>query len=72
MDVDEYTFTWYLDITATDDIDVGDAGMANVTFSGSGALGNTANGDLGVNIIDGLPSGTYYVQADDQTNSVGC
>ncbi|MEP2305750.1 MAG: gliding motility-associated C-terminal domain-containing protein, partial [Ekhidna sp.] len=67
-DIDDYIFTWYLDNPPTDVIDITDPGMGQVTFSGNGASGNTANAQAGVNIIDGLPAGTYFVQAEDLTN----
>ncbi|WP_421878248.1 gliding motility-associated C-terminal domain-containing protein [Marinoscillum sp.] len=68
-DVDDYTFNWYFDAAGTDLLDAGDdPDLVNISFSGSGASGNTANGQAGVNIVDGLPNGTYYLQIIDNTN----
>ena len=75
MNVDDYEFTWYFDAAGTDLLDPSDdPALVGLTFDGTGSLGLIANGQLGVNRINGLPSGiTYYVQVEDPTNpGEGC
>ena len=67
--MDDYIFTWYFDAAATNTLDAGDdPGLVNLSFDGTGASGNTANGQAGVNRINSLPAGTYYVRAEDLTS----
>ena len=69
MDVDDYIFTWYFDAGATNTLDpTDDPGLVNLSFDGTGASGNTTNGQAGVNRINNLPAGTYYIVAEDLTN----
>ena len=58
-----YNFTWYGSdgVTALADANIFNAGAVSVN-----------NGTAGASVIKNLPSGTYYVLAEDNTNSIGC
>ncbi len=73
-DPDNFIFTWYFDAAGTDLLDAADAAtLANLAFDGTGAAGNTANAQAGVNVIENLPQGTYYVRiTDNLTPNLGC
>ncbi len=72
--VDDYLFTWYFDAAGTNTLDPADAAnLADITFAGTGASGNTANGQAGVNRVNNLPAGTYYLKIQDNTTpGLGC
>mgnify|MGYP000147263114 CR=1 FL=1 len=58
-----YNFTWY-------DSD-GTTLLADAFIFNLGAA-TVSNGTAGASVIKNMPSGTYYVVAEDNTNSIGC
>ncbi|MEM9337440.1 MAG: gliding motility-associated C-terminal domain-containing protein [Bacteroidota bacterium] len=73
QDPDDYIFTWFLDQTELDTVDVTDTDLSKVGFRSTEVSNtNTQNGQVGVNVMDSLPSGKYYVVATDNTGSLGC